>query len=146
MDTFSIAQVQWQAMAGELAALRHAVFVVEQGVPVELEVDELDPLSVHALARSQAGEVVGTARLTPDGRIGRMAVAKAWRRRGVGRALLEHLVDLGRARGLGQLNLHAQTHAVDFYARAGFVRQGAVFMDAGIPHVTMVLRSDPDAP
>lgn len=146
MDTFRIAQVQWQAMAGELAALRHAVFVVEQGVPVELELDELDPLSVHALARTRAGEVVGTARLTPDGRIGRMAVAKAWRRRGVGRALLEHLVDLGRARGLGRLSLHAQTHAVDFYARAGFVRQGAVFMDAGIPHVTMVLQPGPEEP
>ncbi|HMZ77178.1 MAG TPA: GNAT family N-acetyltransferase, partial [Rhodocyclaceae bacterium] len=77
-------------------------------------------------------------RLLPDGHVGRMAVLPAWRGRGVGRAVLTALMAEARRRGLSRLVLHAQTHAEGFYAGFGFVAEGEVFDDAGLPHRTMV--------
>jgi predicted GNAT family N-acyltransferase len=119
--------------------VRRAVFIVEQGVPEELEWDADDPVATHALALTADGQPVGTGRLLPDGHIGRMAVSAAWRRRGVGQAILRWLIDCARARGDAAAHLHAQTHALGFYARAGFIAHGAVFMEAGIPHRAMSL-------
>jgi predicted GNAT family N-acyltransferase len=117
--------------------VREAVFVVEQGVPPEIELDEWDPRCEHALATEPHGRVVGTGRLLPDGHIGRMAVLKEWRGRGVGGAMLEALVERAAARGMTRLVLNAQTHAVPFYARYGFVPFGDEFVEADIPHVAM---------
>ena len=89
---------------------------------------------------------MGTARLHPDGRIGRMAVLPEWRRRGIGRAMLDHLVELARREGLERLELFAQTHAVRFYERAGFHVRGDTFLEAGIPHQHMQLSLDVTIP
>ena len=81
--------------------------------------------------------MVGTGRLLPDGHVGRMAVLRDWRGRGVGSAILSALVDRAAARGMGRLVLNAQTHAVPFYARHGFAAFGEEFMEADIPHIAM---------
>ena len=117
--------------------VRHTVFVVEQGVPPELEWDGLDHLCVHALAIDPHGRVLGTGRLLPNGRVGRMAVLGSWRRRGVGTRLLQALLREQRARGWPAAHLHAQLAAADFYVRQGFQCAGEPFDEAGIPHVLM---------
>lgn len=134
---FSVRPADWGRDAALLRAVREAVFMREQGVPVELEWDGLDPDCAHALALDAAGAAIGTARLTPDGHIGRMAVLARWRGRGVGTALLEAMLAEARARNLPQVALNAQVHAHGFYLRFGFQREGGEFLDAGIPHVRM---------
>lgn len=126
----------WTALGPEAMPIRYSVFVQEQGVPEELEHDEFDTLSLHAVAREN-GHAVGTGRLLPDGHIGRLAVLAPWRRGGVGRTLMECLLAAAQARGDARVILHAQVDAVPFYARLGFVEDGSVFMEAGIAHTTM---------
>lgn len=117
--------------------LRIAVFVVEQGVPAEIERDAFDPLSLHAVATGTDGQVVGTGRLLPDGHIGRMAVAASQRGSGLGGRILELLVDEARSRGFPEVVLNAQVRAEAFYRKHGFEAEGEVFMEAGIEHRTM---------
>ncbi|MBK6980670.1 MAG: GNAT family N-acetyltransferase [Betaproteobacteria bacterium] len=137
---FRIRLVEWSDASAVLARIRTAVFVVEQDVPAELEMDGRDGECAHALAESAAGEAIGTGRLMPDGRIGRMAVLASWRGRGVGAAILEALRAEARRRGLRETYLHAQSHAQDFYARHGYAVEGEEYLEAGIPHVGMRAR------
>lgn len=132
--------VDWPTAAERLSAVRRTVFIEEQRVPEDLEWDAEDARSVHALAESPGGWPVGTARLLPDGHIGRMAVLPPWRRAGVGAALLRRLLDAAEARGDRVLRLNAQVHAIGFYERFGFAAHGPLFDDAGIPHRAMLLR------
>lgn len=134
---FTVEPVDYQASLPQLREVRERVFVQEQGVPVELELDALDPACHHVLARDADGVAIGTGRLTPEHRIGRMAVLPEWRGRGVGDALLAALIDLARGQGWHDLSLHAQASAIGFYARHGFLPQGARFMEAGLEHQTM---------
>ena len=91
MNPFEVATANYGADLPALRAVRETVFVVEQGVPADIELDALDPACTHVLARDAGGAPIGTGRLAPDGRIGRMAVLRDWRGRGVGRALLSQL-------------------------------------------------------
>jgi len=125
----------WEALRDEATAIRHSVFVEEQLVPDELELDEFDPLSVHAIARDATGRAVGTGRLLPDGHIGRMAVLPDARGRGVGSALLIALMDESRRRGNREAVLNAQ--AMHFYEQHGYKAEGEIYDDAGIAHVAM---------
>jgi predicted GNAT family N-acyltransferase len=127
--------VSWQDAATQLSAIRRLIFIEEQGVPEELEWDGLDATAVHAKATSPTGEVIGTARLLPDGQIGRMAVLRQWRGAGVGTAMLQRLIAHAAARE--NLFLNAQTSAESFYRRNGFESEGEIFMEAGIPHIRM---------
>ncbi|MFZ5541744.1 MAG: GNAT family N-acetyltransferase [Pseudomonadota bacterium] len=127
----------WKDLAREATPIRHAVFVAEQGVPVEIELDEWDAVSLHAIARDSEGRAIGTGRLLPDGHIGRMAVLKGARGGGAGTSILLALMDAARQRGHREVVLNAQTHAAPFYRRLGFVEEGDVFDDAGIPHIAM---------
>lgn len=122
-----------------LLKVRYAVFVEEQKVPVEIEQDDKDPVSVHVLARDSRGEVIGTARLILQElpRIGRMAVLKPWRRSGVGAAMLAALCAEAKRRGYSEIMLNAQTHATPFYFKHGFLSHGPEFAEAGIPHQEM---------
>lgn len=129
----------WTAMRAQAEPVRRAVFVEEQKVPAEIELDEADPLSLHALAFDRQGRVLGTGRLLPDGHIGRMAVLPPARGKGVGSALLRALMQAARQRGHREVALSAQTHAMPFYQRFGFVAEGDVYDDAGIPHRSMRL-------
>ena len=121
----------------DLQAIREVVFVQEQQVPAEMERDALDPQCVHVIARSADGMAIGTGRLTPDHRIGRMAVLRDWRGKGVGDAMLLALIDQARERGWREVALNAQASAITFYARHGFLPHGERFMEAGIEHLAM---------
>lgn len=134
---FFVVVSDWHDAAERARSIRERVFIEEQGVPRTLEWDEHDEMSRHALAFAEQGRVVGTGRLLPDGHIGRMAVLRRWRGHGIGAAILKALVAEANHLGMAQLVLHAQTHALGFYERFGFLAEGGEFMEAGIPHVTM---------
>ena len=123
----------------DLRVVRDAVFVQEQRVPVEIERDALDPACHHVIARDGEGRPIGTGRLTPDGRIGRMAVLPEWRNRRVGEALLKALLAQARELRWNEVTLHAQVPAMAFYARQGFLPHGARFVQAGLDHQSMRL-------
>lgn len=120
--------------------MRRTVFIEEQNVPETLEWDGLDETAAHVLAANAAGSPIGCGRLLPDGRIGRMAVLPEWRRRGVGRALLQTLLAAARNQGMTKVELSAQVNAIPFYEKAGFRVCSAIYMDAGIPHRDMTLQ------
>ena len=134
---FAVRTARWNDAESPLRSVRHAVFVLEQRVPESLEWDDADGASLHALAVDSQGTPIGCARLLPDGHIGRVAVLAAWRRRGVGHALVERLIDEARARGDARVIVNAQVDAMPFYARYGFVASGDVFEEAGIAHRVM---------
>jgi predicted GNAT family N-acyltransferase len=127
----------WPAMQQDAAPIRLEVFVREQQVPAELEMDAMDASSLHAVAYDAAGTPVGTGRLLPDGHIGRMAVHKSARGSGAGGALLTGLIAQAKARGDSKVMLSAQTHAAPFYAAHGFEISGPEFFEAGIAHIHM---------
>jgi predicted GNAT family N-acyltransferase len=129
----------WDSLRDHAQSLRVEVFVVEQGVPIELEWDEADEVSTHAVAYDEAGQVIATGRLLPDGHIGRMAVRKSARGKGIGSEVLAALLDEAKRLGYSELVLHAQTHAVDFYVKHGFQIEGDEFLESGIPHCRMTL-------
>ncbi len=99
--TVTVVVGDWARLHDDAAAVRHAVFVVEQNVPPEIEMDEFDAVCVHAVAYDAAGQVLGTGRLLPDGHIGRMAVQRRARGLGVGARLLQALVEAGAPRAIG---------------------------------------------
>jgi len=127
----------WGEAEACVMPVRTEVFVVEQGVPAEIERDALDAVCRHAIARDAGGRVIATGRLLPDGHIGRMAVLRTARGAGVGGAVLQALIAEAARRGLPEVALNAQTHALAFYLRHGFEAVGEVFMEAGIPHRAM---------
>lgn len=129
--------VDYATALEDLRRVREAVFIEEQGAPRDLEQDALDPLCHHVIARDADGAPIGTGRLTPDHRIGRMAVLSAWRGRGVGEALLRALLAEARQRQWPAVSLHAQVDAEPFYARHGFLPEGDRFFEAGIEHQGM---------
>jgi len=136
---FTIRVMSWREALPLARPVRERVFIEEQNVPRELEWDAWDEPSDHAVAFDAEGNPIGTARLLPDGRIGRMAVLKDRRRQGVGAALLGAMLDRARARFMARATLHAQIQAAGFYRRFGFSERGGEFLEAGIPHVEMTL-------
>ena len=135
-DMARIELLSWETARAHAAPIRFAVFVEEQGVPAEIELDPADTECVHAVA-FEDGAAVATGRLLPDGHIGRMAVLKAWRGRGIGGDILRKLVEKARERGDREVMLSAQVHAVAFYRAHGFVEEGAEYLEAGIRHQAM---------
>lgn len=142
---FHIVPAHWPTDAAALRGVRDAVFIREQQISAEDEWDDLDAVSRHVLALALDGNAIGCARLTPQRRIGRMAVLAEWRGRGVGMALLTHLIAEARALGWPEVQLSAQQHAIEFYARAGFIAYGDTYLDANIPHRMMRLALEPFA-
>lgn len=136
MAEISVERTDFDEERDAIYAIRKTVFIIEQSVPEEIEIDEHDPVAHHVLAYVD-GRAVGTGRLTPDGRIGRMAVLAEYRGCGVGRAILDALIDIGSAAGAPRLFLSAQCHAIPFYEKAGFVADGPVYDEAGIDHRRM---------
>ncbi|MDJ0652872.1 MAG: GNAT family N-acetyltransferase [Xanthomonadales bacterium] len=141
--SFYVEPATWDFDRPELESIRTEVFIQEQGVSADEEWDEDDPLAVHFLARTSDGAGIGTARLTRDGRVGRLAVLPGWRGRGVGDALLRTVIETGKSHQFVELRLAAQTQAVEFYSRHGFAPYGKVFEEAGISHRWMRMHLGP---
>jgi predicted GNAT family N-acyltransferase len=137
MNSIIVELVQWQEKEADIAYVRKTVFVDEQKVPLEIEMDEHDPQCQHVLAYDQNNRPIGTGRLDPKGKVGRMAVLPQYRRMGVGSRILKTLIQYGRDKGLCRFYLSAQLHAIGFYEQYGFTRYGEEFKEAGIMHVMM---------
>jgi predicted GNAT family N-acyltransferase len=135
----SIQITHWGEAKSQVMPIRHEIFIKEQKVPEELEWDEFDQGALHAIVKKD-DEVIGTARLIIDNtiaRIGRMAIKKEFRGQGIGQEMLEALVTKSLELDVSLIKLHAQVHAVSFYAKLGFVTHGEIFSEAGIDHVNM---------
>ncbi len=139
-DSLRIKQVESEGDMEAAIAVRFRVFVDEQSISPEEELDEADATATHAIALSK-GTVVGTGRLVwgDDGsaHIGRMAVDAQWRRKGVGGEILKFLEDFARKQGLTNSVLHAQEYVKSFYAAHGYLQHGDAFLEVDIPHVEM---------
>jgi YbgC/YbaW family acyl-CoA thioester hydrolase len=140
-DMLDLRVGRWDELGAPARHLRQAVFVEEQRIPLEIELDDADATAVHAVAHNRLGQVVGTGRLLQPapgvGKIGRMAVHRVLRGGSVGRRVLHALMDAARARGDREVMLHAQRSAVGFYSRLGFEARGEPFSEAGIEHLEM---------
>ena len=147
-DLYAILIKSWNDAQKEAFAIRKTVFIEEQGVPEEMELDEFDPICQHALAYENS-RCIGTARLILPietanrqiARIGRMAVLAPYRKQGVGKSLLSALIKLGISKDITQFELHAQLSAIPFYEQLGFIATGNVYDEAGIAHRDMILQT-----
>lgn len=137
MNKISVRLADWHQDNADIRRIREAVFVAEQQVPPELEWDADDQNAVHFLAL-EGDYPIGTARLLPDGTIGRVSVLKDWRGLKVGDALMLAVIAEAQSRNLVPQRLSAQVHATPFYERLGFRVISEEFLEAGIPHVDMV--------
>ena len=140
MTKVEVRLVNWQSHRVELLSVRQEVFVVEQKVPAEEEIDDLDPIAAHFLAVDSNGLAIGTARVIPDGHIGRVAVLKDWRGQGVGRVLTEATIEYLRSKSFEEARLNSQVQVVEFYEKLGFKSHGEVFYECEIPHLAMCKR------
>lgn len=136
MIDIEIKSADWVDWCQHLTSLRNEVFVVEQNVPAELEIDGLDSQCQHVIALHK-GEIIGTGRLLPSGFIGRMCVKSPYRGMGIGGQMLTHLVGVARQLGYSRIMLNAQSQVIDFYRRHGFELDSDPFMEAGILHQRM---------
>ena len=141
MEELTIKLVETEAELEAAIGVRFRVFVAEQQVPAEEELDEFDATATHAIAIHN-GQVVATGRVVygnedSAARIGRMAVDVQWRRQGIGGRILEFLEDEAAAQGVNTYILNAQEYVKDFYAAHGYVERGQPFVEVDIPHVLM---------
>jgi len=139
----------WAEAEADAYRIRKTVFIDEQAVPVEMELDLYDEQAQHALLYQNA-QCIGTARLVVQndgvGKIGRMAVLSPYRRQGFGGQLLGALISFGKSQGIAHFILNAQMVAIPFYEKFGFQAHGPVYDEAGIPHRSMMLVFNPTAP
>jgi len=143
MNDFVIAIVNWYDKKAEIISVRRAVFVEEQNVPESIDFDGSDPDFIHVLATEKNSLPVGTARINRKGRIGRMAVLRKYRRRGIGRKMIQALMDYGRKNAITDFHVSAQITAIGFYKKMGFEPSGEEFIEAGIKHINMKLKKTP---
>lgn len=137
-DYLQIITTDWATHQPLLSSIRYKVFVEEQQVPKEMEIDEEDTHALHFLVMdNKKHQPLATGRLLENGHIGRMAVLKEYRNRRVGSKLLSAIIDEARKRDINEIFLNAQISAVGFYEKNGFTAHGEEFMDAGIPHIKM---------
>ncbi|HDZ55444.1 MAG TPA: GNAT family N-acetyltransferase [Pseudomonas xinjiangensis] len=140
MNDIHIRVVDWLPTEA-LRDIRRNVFIDEQLVPAELEWDADDATSTHFLMLAGASPI-GTARLLPDGHIGRVAILVRWRGKGLGQRLMRYVMDQAVEQGMRELVLSAQTQAVEFYSRLGFAVDSEEYLEAGIPHRTMIWQAN----
>lgn len=135
---YTLTQTSWDKHRHQLSEIRRKVFIEEQSVPEDLEWDNDDKQCFHILVTIN-NKPIATGRMKPDGHIGRMAVLKEHRNKGIGTAILNELIKVARKHKLNNVYLHAQTSAIPFYEKQNFKVYSDEFMDAGIPHKSMRL-------
>jgi len=143
MNDINIEIVSWSEKQAEITSVRRAVFVEEQNVPESIDFDGSDTDYIHVLATDKNGRPVGTARINRKGRIGRMAVLKNYRRQGIGRKMIQALMDYGRKNSITDFYVSSQITAIGFYKKMGFEPFGEEFIEAGIMHINMKLKNSP---
>jgi predicted GNAT family N-acyltransferase len=121
----------------DIRFVRDTVFGEEQKVCRELDWDGMDTRCIHVVATDTRRNPIGTGRMQPDGRIGRLGVLKTWRGRGIGGRMLEALIESAHSLDLDEVHLHAQLQMVSFYYKRGFAKDGGEFMEVGIRHINM---------
>ena len=139
MTNITVKLVETEEDMEAAVSIRFRVFVDEQSVPAEIELDEYDAVATHAIA-VEAGQAVGTGRMyfeEGEAHIGRMAVDRSHRRRGIGGLVLRFLEQEAKTQGATEIVLHAQDYVKAFYAAHGYTEHGDTFMEAGILHVEM---------
>lgn len=141
MNNIAIAIVNWSDKQAELYSVRRAVFIEEQNIPERIELDGLDPDCFHVLATDKNGRPIGTARINRNGRIGRMAVLQNYRQQGIGRKMIQALMDHGRKYSITDFHVSSQITAIGFYRKMGFEPSGEEFLEAGIKHINMKLKN-----
>lgn len=133
---------RWDTDREALQCVRRSVFIEEQCIPESEEWDDVDPVARHVLAFAGKRDAIGTGRLEPTGKIGRIAVLPQHRGSGVGSLIVRHLVNYATESGFTRVYLHAQVAAQSFYERLGFTAEGPAFHEVGIPHVRMSLGTE----
>jgi len=136
-DNLKIIIADWQKDKTSLQNIRRIVFIEEQGVPEDMEWDEYDTSSTHYLV-THNHKTIATARLKPDGQIGRMAVLAEYRNQGIGSKLLQFVLKNAAQTNINKVYLHAQVEAIPFYEKQGFTSQSDIFYEANIPHREML--------
>jgi predicted GNAT family N-acyltransferase len=143
MNNIDIAIVSFSDKKAEITSVRRVVFIEEQNVPESIDFDGSDPDFIHVLATDKNGRPIGTARINNKGRIGRMAVLKNYRRQGIGRKMIQALMNYGRKNSITDFHVSSQVTAVGFYKKMGFEPFGEEFLEAGIMHINMKLNNPP---
>ena len=138
MGQFKVRIVDYATHGEAIRHVREQVFIVEQSVAKELEFDGQDTTSKHVIVYN-GNEPVGTGRMQDNGHIGRIAVLKEYRHRGIGTSIMKALIRSARDSGQGGVWLSSQCQAKDFYKKLGFKEYGDVFQEAGIDHIKMDL-------
>jgi predicted GNAT family N-acyltransferase len=138
--TINITLNNWNTQKDAARSVREKVFIVEQQIPLEMEWDKMDEQCLHTVATDEAGTPIGTGRLLPDGHIGRIAILTHARGTGVGKQLLQRLMQAAKERGDKRVVLSAQSQAEGFYLRIGFKVIGEAYMEVGIKHIDMEYR------
>jgi len=128
----------WEQLEKDAKLIREQVFIQEQGIAPEDEWDDLDARVLHFIVYDRE-QPIATARLLPQHSVGRVAVLMPYRKQGVGKILMQHIIDYARQQNLPYLKLSAQTYVTAFYEALGFVVQGEEYLDCGIPHIDMTL-------
>ena len=137
-----IRSAEWETESTLLYEVRSSVFVEEQGVDVSIERDGKDDQCYHSLAHDRSGKVLGTGRLSPEGKIGRLAVLKEWRGSGIGSEIMRNLIKQSESLGMIRTYLHSQVSVTKFYELLGYRQEGPIFDEASIPHILMLRESD----
>jgi predicted GNAT family N-acyltransferase len=143
ISDFRVEPADYHTDFDDLRSIREAVFIVEQNIPEAIEFDSLDQDCFHFIARDNFHQAIGTARISPDHKFGRMAVLETWRNKGVGKALLLALIEKARKLGWTEVTLNAQMDVKEFYQKHGFAAFGEIFMEANIAHQPMRLQIEP---
>lgn len=138
MSQFSIRTGRWDELQNDAKLIREQVFIQEQQIPVEDEWDAEDAISVHFVVYDQ-DQPIATARLLQNNSVGRVAVLKSHRGAGIGKLLMQQIIQQAKHQQREFLKLSSQVHAIQFYAGLGFNVEGEQYLDCGIPHIDMRL-------
>ena len=138
-DSIKIVETSWGQSSKEISEVRHKVFVVEQSIPPEIEMDGKDSDCIHFLALKQS-KPIGAARLQKYGKIERVSVLREYRTKGIGTAIMKMVIEKAKDLDVEKIYLHSQMDSKIFYQRLGFIELGQIFFEANIPHIEMILK------
>lgn len=138
MSEFTVVVGDWHSLQQHAQHIRELVFILEQDIAPEDEWDDQDPISTHFVVYD-ADQPIATARLLSNDHVGRVAVLKEYRSKGIGKLVMQDIIALAKQQQRKELILSSQVHATQFYSGLGFAVQGESYLDCGIPHVDMVM-------